>query len=76
MLFLADADGAASGAVTSGSATGNTLKLRVSETAPTATITYLKGLVSWQQPNLLFGTNGIAALTFADVPVAPLSPTK
>jgi hypothetical protein len=76
MLFLANAEGAASGTVTSGSATGNTIKLQVSEAASTSTITYLKGLVSWQQPNLLYGTNGIAALTFADVPVAPLSPTK
>jgi hypothetical protein len=76
MLFLANADGAASGSVTSGSATGNTIKLQVSEAASTATITYLKGLVSWLQPNLIFGTNGIAALTFADVPVATLSPTK
>jgi hypothetical protein len=76
MLFLANAAGAASGTVTSGSATGNTIKLQVSEAASTATITYLKGLVSWQQPNLLYGTNSIAALTFADVPVANLVPTR
>ncbi len=77
MLFLANTAGETSGSVTSGSASGNTIKLQVSEAASTATITYLKGLVSWLQPNLLYGSkNGIAALTFADVPVAPLSPTK
>ncbi|MCF7673954.1 MAG: DUF2341 domain-containing protein [Akkermansiaceae bacterium] len=77
MLFLANAAGAASGTVTSGSATGNTIKLQVSDAASTPTITYLKGLVSWQQPNLLYGSaNGIAALTFADVPVANQVPTK
>ncbi len=76
MLFLANADGAASGSVTSGSATGNTIRLQVSEAASTTTITYLKGLVAWQQPDLLYGRNGIAALTFADVPVATPVPTK
>jgi hypothetical protein len=69
MLFLQDASGAVAGSVSSGSATGNTIKLRVSGATNAATITYLKGLVSWQQANLLYGTNGIAALTFADVPV-------
>ena len=70
MLFLANAAGATSGSVTSGSATGNMIKLQVSGAAAAATITYLKGLVSWQQANLLVGANGIAALTFADVPIS------
>ncbi|MCX6872724.1 MAG: DUF2341 domain-containing protein [Verrucomicrobia bacterium] len=74
MLFMANAAGATSGTVSSGSTTGNTIKLQVSGATSAATITYLKGLVSWQQPNLLYGTNGIAALTFADVPIGTLSP--
>jgi autotransporter-associated beta strand protein len=74
MLFLANAAGATSGSVSSGSATGNTIKLQVSGAASAATITYIKGLVSWLQPNILYGTNGIAALTFADVPIGSLGP--
>jgi len=74
MLFLADSAGATSGTVSSGNATGNTIKLQVSGATSAATITYLKGLVSWLQPNILYGTNGIAALTFAAVPIATLSP--
>jgi autotransporter-associated beta strand protein len=75
MLFLANASGAASGSVSTGSATGNTIKLQVSGASSASTITYLKGTVSWQQANLLLGSsNGIAALTFADVPIGPASP--
>lgn len=74
MLFLANSAGATSGTVSSGSTTGNTIKLQVSGATSAATITYLKGLVSWQQPNLLYGGNGIAALTFADVPIGTLGP--
>lgn len=70
MLFLADAAGAACGSVTSGAASGNTITLQVSDAATAAAITYLKGLVAWQQADILSGTNGIAALTFADVPIA------
>jgi hypothetical protein len=74
MLFLANAAGATSGSVSSGSTTGNTIKLQVSGASSATAITYLKGLVSWQQPNLLYGTTGIAALTFADVPIGTPSP--
>lgn len=70
MLFLANASGATSGSVTSGSASGNTITLQVSGATSATAITYLKGLVSWQQANLLYGTNGIAALTFADVSIS------
>jgi len=43
-----------------------TLKLK----APTAakTITYLKEL-NWSQDKLIWGANGIAALTFCEVPL-------
>ena len=71
MLFIANAAGATSGTVSSGSAAGNTIKLQVSGATTAATITYLKGLVSWLQPNILYGSNGIAALTFADVAIQP-----
>jgi hypothetical protein len=74
MLFLANSAGATSGSVSSGSATGNTIKLQVSGASSAVAITYLKGLVSWLQPNILYGSNGIAALTFADVPIGTLSP--
>jgi hypothetical protein len=74
MLFLANSAGATSGSVSSGSATGNTVKLLVSGASSAAAITYLKGLVSWQQSNLLYGYNGVAALTFADVAIGTLSP--
>ena len=74
MLFLTNSAGATSGSVSSGSATGNTITLQVSGATNATAITYLKGLVSWQQANLLYGTNGIAALTFADVPIGTLSP--
>ncbi len=74
MLFLANAAGATSGTVSSGSATGNTIKLQVSGASSATSITYLKGLVSWNQADILRGSNDIAALTFADVPIGTLSP--
>jgi hypothetical protein len=73
MLFLANTSGATSGNVTSGSATGNTIKLQVSGATNATTITYLKGLFPWEQADILKGTNGIAALTFADVPIDTLT---
>ena len=74
LLFLANSAGATSGTVSSGSAAGNTIKLQVSSASSAATITYLKGLFPWQQADILKGTNNIAALTFADVPIGTLSP--
>ena len=60
------------GMVTSGSATGKVVKLRLNAPSTAQTITYLQG-GTWDgvQGNLLYGKNGIAALTFADVPLAP-----
>jgi hypothetical protein len=74
MMFLANSAGATSGSVSSGSAVGNTIKLQVSGASSAATITFLKGLFPWMQADILKGTNGIAALTFADVPIAALGP--
>ena len=61
------------GKVTWGSATGNVIKLQLAAPSTATTITYLQG-VDWAaagsvQGNLLYGTNGRAALTFANVPL-------
>ncbi len=55
--------------VASGSVSGNTLTLKLKETSPATRITYLKES-SWNQVTLLNGANGIAALTFCNVPIA------
>ena len=44
-----------------------TLKLK--EASAAKKITYLKEM-NWSQDKLLMGANGIAALTFCDVPIA------
>ena len=54
--------------VASGSVVGQVLTLRLKEPASCKTITYLKE-VSWSQDTLLEGVNGIAALTFCEVPI-------
>ncbi|MEI6604373.1 MAG: DUF2341 domain-containing protein [Verrucomicrobiota bacterium] len=59
--------------VDKGSVTGNTITLQLKKPAAAAKITYLKEL-NWNQNDLLFGKNGIAALTFCDVPVVPEKP--
>ena len=74
LFFLTDSSGAASGTVASGSDDGDTIKLQLSGTSTAATITYVKGEVPWNQANLIFGHNHIAALTFADVPIAASKP--
>jgi hypothetical protein len=56
------------GIVVSGAVTGNVLTLTVKNPGVFERITYLKEM-SWNQNNLLFGQNGMAALTFCDVPV-------
>ena len=65
LFFL---DGVA-GKVTSGSASGNVVKLQVTGASTSQTITYLS---SWDQnqANLLYGSNSIAALTFYEVPLS------
>ena len=60
--------------VGSGSVSGNLVTLTLKESAPAARkITYLKEM-SWSQDKLILGVNGIAALTFCDVPIEALSP--
>jgi hypothetical protein len=55
--------------VASGELRGNILTLKLKEPSAAAKITYLKES-EWSQDKLIFGTNGIAALTFCDVPIA------
>ena len=55
--------------VASGSVKGNVLTLKLKEPGKATKITYLKE-VSWNQETLLLGVNGIAALTFCNVPIA------
>jgi len=56
-------------AVASGTVSGNVLTLKFKEASAARKITYLKEM-NWNQDNLLLGANGIAALTFCDVPIA------
>ncbi|MHC4200981.1 MAG: DUF2341 domain-containing protein, partial [Planctomycetota bacterium] len=58
----------ARGQVASGVASGNMLTLKLKAPSVARKITYLKEM-SWSQERLLIGRNGIAALTFCDVPV-------
>ncbi|MGY8659473.1 MAG: DUF2341 domain-containing protein [Verrucomicrobiales bacterium] len=54
--------------VASGSLSGNTLTLKLKEATEAKRITYLKE-IKWSQDRLLKGENGIAALTFCEVPL-------
>ena len=56
------------GKVTAGSVAGNVLTLTVKDASAAQQITYLKE-VSWNQDTLLNGANGLAALTFCEVPI-------
>ena len=54
--------------VASGSVTGNVLTLKLKEPFAAQKITYLKE-IAWSQETLLLGANGLAALTFCEVPL-------
>ena len=58
------------GQVASGSAAGNVVRLKLAAPCDAMTITYLKDR-NWDSKNLLYGLNGIAALTFSEVDIAP-----
>ena len=72
-LFYLDGVGSL---VASGSVSGKVVKLQLTATSAAQKITYLVGS-SWDgvQANIVYGTNNIAALTFADVPIGPPVPT-
>jgi hypothetical protein len=61
------------GKVASGAVSGNLVKLKLAATADVKTITYLVDR-KWSSKNLLNGQNGIAALTFFEVPIEPARP--
>ena len=54
--------------VASGAVSGNIVTLKLKDSSGAKKITYLKE-VNWNQDKLVVGTNGIAALTFCDVPI-------
>lgn len=56
------------GKVESGSAEGDRVTLKLKEASAAKSITYLHEM-SWSQKRLLIGENGIAALTFCEVPI-------
>lgn len=58
------------GQVLSGCVSGNIIRLKLKSPAVAQKITYLDSK-SWSQDNLLWGSNGIAALTFFDVEINP-----
>ena len=58
------------GKVASGSVAGSVLTLKLKEPTAAKHITYLKE-TNWNQDNLIIGMNGLAALTFCEVPVSP-----
>ncbi len=55
--------------VAHGTTAGNTLTLHLAEPSAAAHLTYLDSK-AWSQDTLLLGTNGLAALTFCEVPLA------
>lgn len=58
--------------VVSGSAAGSVIKLKLKEPSAAISITYLKEM-RWSQETLLYGANGMAALTFCNVPIGASS---
>lgn len=59
----------APGKVISGRVAGNVLTLKLNASTTAKRLTYLDS-ESWSENNLLYGQNGIAALTFCEVPIA------
>ncbi|MCK4786859.1 MAG: hypothetical protein KAV87_24090, partial [Desulfobacteraceae bacterium] len=55
--------------ITSGAVSGKVIILKLKEASSAQKITYLDSK-SWSQDRLLCGENGIAALTFCDVPIS------
>jgi len=56
---------------------GNVIRLKLTKPATAKTIAYLSGRYWDGKPaSLIFGANGIAALTFCEVPLSPAESTK
>ena len=56
------------GMIESGSLWGNKIILKLKDRSNAATISYLDGK-KWDPDNVLYGRNGIAALTFCNVEI-------
>ena len=54
--------------VLAGSASGGQITLKLKGSSKSKTVTYLDS-ANWNPDNLLYGQNGLAALTFCDVPI-------
>ncbi len=61
--------------VASGAVTGHGVTLKLKGPSDAKRIAYLKE-TSWNQNDLILGANGIAALTFCDVPIVPAKPVS
>ena len=61
------------GKVASGTNAGNSVKLKLAAASTAKKLTYLDS-ASWSQDKLLRGENGIAALTFCEVPILTRKP--
>jgi hypothetical protein len=59
--------------VASGAVSGNVVTLQLKEASAAKKITYLKEM-DWSQEKLMIGANGIAALTFYNVPILENKP--
>jgi hypothetical protein len=59
--------------VASGAVSGNVVTLQLKEASAVKKITYLKEM-DWSQEKLMIGANGIAALTFCNVPILENKP--
>jgi hypothetical protein len=62
------------GKIASGAVSGNVIALKLTAAATARKITYLDSK-AWSEKNLLYGENGIAALTFCNVPILPSKPS-
>jgi hypothetical protein len=63
------------GKITSSSASGHVVRLQLTATSAARKLTYLDSQ-SWSQSQLLRGENGLAALTFCEVPILPPKPAR
>ena len=63
------------GKVASGRVAGKVVTLKLAAPSSAKTITYLDSK-EWSQKTLLRGENGIAALTFCEVPLLPHQPAR
>ena len=63
------------GQVAAGTVSGKVITLKLTAASMAQRLTYLDSQ-SWSQDNLLRGENGIAALTFCEVPILPSKPSR